>query len=282
MRWRWLLPVLAFALVAGCLGSSGPRADAGEEASSSEGASPGVLGQASPEVPVLGFMAFQGVPEERVQPYVPGEMDPVPCFFDEPEGTVDVVLVVTEERYEDLPGDAGEAHPRHAALIACAERPEGMAREDVNEPPWVELLAWIDGPTYHQAFADLGYPATPASLTIEANPAGFAFAIETDNGTQVADGAINEGGVGAPVDPAFSCEPQPFDGRSITEGQGGRLGALDWNKTETPCPGTAEIAWSSQSPLTDVLGPPHPPDIVLNVHVQEAEFTWRTLQAPAS
>lgn len=282
MRARWLLLALgALSLAAGCLGYVDGSASEGTDAATPpDGASVGVLGHAEPEVPVLGFMVFQGVPEERVAPHVPGDMDPVPCFFERPEGTVDAVLVVTEERFEDLPGEAGEANPRHASLVGCAERPEGMERQESNEPPWVELLAWVDGPPYRQALADLGYPAPAAEVDIEEAPTGFAFAIEADDGTPVVEGRLSEGGVGVPGEPAFSCEPQPFDGRAITEGEGGRIGAMDWNKTETPCPGTAQVSWPEQSPLADVLGPAHPPDMVLNVHVQEAEYTWRTLQAP--
>lgn len=270
--------------LAGCLGDAGgpdatPEANGSgdTQAPADPGARVGVLGQTEPEVPLLGLMTFQAVPEERVAPHVPGGMEPVPCFLDTPEDTVDAALAVTEERYAALPGGHGPGEARSIALIACAERPEGLAREDANEPPWVQLMAWSQGEAYRASLAEHGYPVPEAHVELAEQPGGFAFAAETPDGTPIVEGRLTEGGVGAPLGPAFSCEPQPFDGRSVTEGADGRLGALDWNKTETPCPAAASVAWPADGAIADVLGPERTPDTALNVHVQEAEFVWRTL-----
>lgn len=270
--------LLLAAVLAGCLtGEDTASPDADEPASdeADEADEVRTLATSKGQVSYLGLAVYEGIDVETVEPYVPGDMTPVGCFEPDAPDTVDVTLLLGQRAYESVPGeDVGAVN-----LIGCAERPEGLAREDANEPPWVGLTGWLDGDAHARFLAALGLPDQRANISFEDQPQGFTVSAETD-GTTLLEGSLASSPAGVPAFPETSCEPVPMDGRSIFEAENGSLVALDWNKSEAICPAQASLTWPDDSPVAEILGPAHAPDIVAHVDVEEARYWWRALPDP--
>lgn len=274
-----LVPALA-----GCIGGADEPASSGPTdgpESKAPQASGGVrtLATATGTVDHLGLAVYDGIDPADVEPLVPGNMTPVPCFQPNTRGTIDVTLVVGQRSYEGVP-DGGEPVPQ-VGLIGCAERPEGLARDAANEVAWVDLLGWVDNDAFAGFLSSIGFPNTQADITFQQTPRGYSVNAEKD-GTDLLEAAFVTSPVGVPEAPFYRCEPGTQNGRSIGEAPNGSLIALDWNKTEAICPADAAITWSSDSPLADVLGEARPPSVVVDTRVEEARYWWRTLPEPGA
>lgn len=226
---------------------------------------------------ILGLAVYEGIDPAAVQPHVPGNMTPVSCLPPDTPGTVDVTLITEKRTHDSLPG--GDQPVKIVALIGCAKRPDGLAREHANEPPWVQLMGWVDGDAYVSFFESRGFPVPEANVSLEQAPRGYTLSASRD-GQGIVEARFVTSPVGTP-DPAFyNCTASRQDGRSIAEGPNGSLVALDWNKTEAICPAQAEITWPMDSPIADVLGPARSTAQVVDTRVEEARYWWRDLPDP--
>lgn len=275
--------ILAVCLLAagltGCLGDADDAAGSppSENGDRTDGAAPDevrTLATSPGTVSVLGLAIYEGIDPASVAPYVPGEMTPTDCIDPATPDRVDVIVIVGQRSYPEVPGDAVAS----VQLIGCAERPEGLAREDANEPPWVGLTGWLDGDAHAAFLSRMGFPTQQATVTFEAQAEGYSVAAER-NGSTLLEGQFARSPVGVPAFDETRCEPVPMDGRSIVEARNGSLVALDWNKTEAICPAQASLTWPEDSPVADLLGPAHAPDIAVDVDVEEARYWWRSLPA---
>lgn len=263
----------------GCVGDDGaptesPPVEDPAAAPSSDPQDVRTLATANGTVEHLGLAVYDGVDPDRVEPLVPGNMTPVACFQPDAPDTVDVTLIAGQRSYEGVP-DGGEP-VAELALVGCAERTEGLARDAANEVAWVGLLGWTDNQAYTSFLGSIGFPTASADIEFEEHPSGYTVSAEA-NGTWIVEARFLTSPVGIPGASFYSCEPGTQNGRSIVEAPDGSLVAFDWNKTEAICPAQAEITWPWSSPLADVLGPAHPHDVVVDTRVEEARYWWRDL-----
>lgn len=281
---RAIVLTLSVCLIAGSLtGCIGDDGDTSGDTPTEKPAAPAssdqsvrTLATANGSVEYLGLAVYDGIDPERVEPLVPGNMTPVACFMPNQPGTVDVTLIVVQRTYDGVP-DGGEPAPE-VALIGCAERPAGLEREAANEVAWVGLMGWADNEAYTSFLGSIGFPTASADISFQGQPRGYSVNAEA-NGTGIVEALFVTSPVGVPDAPFYTCEPGTQNGRSIVEAPDGSLVALDWNKTEAICPADAEITWSQDSPLADVLGQARAPTFVLDTRVEEARYWWRTLPA---
>lgn len=277
-----LLAVLLLAAgVAGCIGGeesteTGDDEDPSDPRQDSNQTTRGVqtLAASNATTRFLGVATFDGIDPATVEPFVPGNMTPIPCFLPDVPGTVDVSLVAETRTYEHVPGV--EDPIVEVGLLACAERPDGAAREAANEVSWVGLMGWVDGSSYARFLHGIGFPAEQANLTMEAAPQGYTLSASTDEGS-IVEGRFAVSPVGIPSAQPLDCEPSTQNGRSIVQATEDEMLAFDWNKTETICPAEAELTWPEESPLAEVLGPARTPTTVVDADVQEARYWWRVL-----
>lgn len=269
-----LVLLLGAVPLAGCLGDEGAPAGGSQPPSPQPDEGQAVV--TSPgNVSRLGLAVFEGIEPATVEPYIPAGMTPTDCIPPAVPDRVDVTVIVAERSYQAVPGE----DVAQLALIGCAERPEGLAREDANEPPWVGLTGWLDGDAHARFLAGMGFPVQRATIAFEESPQGYSVAAER-NGTTLLQGTFVRSPVGVPAFNETRCEPVRMDGRSIVEGTNGSLLALDWNKTEAVCPAEARLSWPEGSPVAELLGPAHAPDVTAVVDVEQARYWWRRLPSP--
>lgn len=278
--------VLATPGLAGCLGDDSGASDTGtDDRNTSDGAAPAdadgrLIATSNVSFDLLALATYDNLDPGPIEERMPEGFEPVECFPPRNNGTLDATLFVSQASYpglEEVPGDVVE----RVTLWTCAERPEGLARENATEVPWFSLFTWYDPPEMATFLSDEGLEARPADLSFTPTDAGFAFEASQPDGAQIAQGAFGTPPTGSLVGPQFTrCQDLSQRGRSILSGPNSTIGALDWQWDETVCPATAEIQWPSDGTLAEVLGPVDEAGFAFHVDIPDGQRAWRILSPP--
>ncbi len=202
------------------------------------------------------------------------------CFPEATGEAYDVVYFASEETHQNLTGVPED--PVHKIWIAtCVEGPGHWLREDANEPNWFTLARWVDAPELAELLGSRGRPVETMTFDRGGNGNSYGFEARDQAGRLIGGALFASAGVGAPPPADFvSCEPVEHRGRSLLLGSNGSLHALDWTKQEATCLGAASISWEEDTEVAQILGPGDSPNWVFMDQVEQAQFTWRVLDAP--
>lgn len=213
-------------------------------------------------------LAIYSVSATVVQPALPAGFTVRPCFGG---GEADVIVMVTQERYLDLPSVREPA--RQLSLMTCATPPDALVRDDATEPPFFLLASFTDSEQLRRRMLTLGVEPGVAAIDLEGSDGVTSFRAVARDGSVIATGNTGSPRVGDPLG-LFPCTPAPTAGRVISPAGDGFV-ALDFDKIERVCAGAGLVRWDATSPLAAFLGAANVPLFVVDTQVDDAHYTFR-------